>query len=168
MIARARLMPVAVAFAAAALGALPAGGATVQAPVNASVNKALEITRVADMSFGNILLSGTGTYTVNVSISQAGILNCPANVTCTGVTSPGTYNVSGSKQSPVQISTPSTMTLTGASGSITMAVSAPTSLVLTNSGYPGTDFNVGGTLTLTDTTKEGVYSGTFSVTADYQ
>ena len=39
---------------------------------------------------------------------------------------------------------------------------------LTNSGAPGDDFNVGGSITFADTVTDGVYTGTFAVTADYQ
>ena len=39
---------------------------------------------------------------------------------------------------------------------------------LPNSGFPGTDYYVGGSLTVTQATAGGTYSGTFTVTADYQ
>ena len=32
----------------------------------------------------------------------------------------------------------------------------------------GVDFSIGGSITLASTTPDGVYSGTFAVTADYQ
>jgi hypothetical protein len=39
--------------------------------------------------------------------------------------------------------------------------------MLTNSGPPGTDFSLGGTITLSSSTVSGTYSGTFNVTVDY-
>ncbi|QIK78121.1 DUF4402 domain-containing protein [Sphingomonas piscis] len=156
------------ALLVAACCAVPAAAATTTAAVAASVNKPLVISRVADLSFGTILLSAATNFTASVSIGQNGVFTCPATLTCTGATSPATYNVQGSKQSPVQINVPPSMTLTGPYGTITMTTSAPSSLVLANSGFPGTDFNIGGTLTLTNATPDGLYTGTFAVTADYQ
>ena len=42
------------------------------------------------------------------------------------------------------------------------------SLTLANSGAPGTDVDVGGTLTIDGSRPGGVYSGTLTITADYQ
>jgi hypothetical protein len=105
-----------------------------------------------------------------VTIAQNGTLTCPATFfSCSGSTSPAIYNASGNKQSVVLISAPSTVTLTNATNAqILMTVSAPTQLTLTNSGYPGTDFSVGGTLPLTNLTADGSYTGTFNVTVQYQ
>ena len=51
---------------------------------------------------------------------------------------------------------------------ITLVLNSGTSVTLTNSGNPGTDFGIGGRLALTQATQDGSYSGTFSVTANYQ
>jgi len=40
-------------------------------------------------------------------------------------------------------------------------------LVLTSSGHPGTDFSIGGSVTLNSATPAGTYVGTFNVTVDY-
>ena len=47
------------------------------------------------------------------------------------------------------------------------AVSLSSDGTLTNSGAPGTNFNVGGQITILPTTAEGVYSGNMDVTVDY-
>jgi len=39
---------------------------------------------------------------------------------------------------------------------------------MNNSGAPGLDFDVGGSLTISPTLVGGVYSGTMTVTAEYQ
>jgi hypothetical protein len=44
---------------------------------------------------------------------------------------------------------------------------APATLLLTNSGAPGIDFAIGGSVTLSSTTSGGTYVGTFNVTVDY-
>jgi hypothetical protein len=160
----------ALAASAAAFTAVPASAATptTQATASASIRKPLIISRVADLSFGNILLSGSGTYSANVVLAQNGTVTCPATYfTCSGTTSPAIYNVSGNKSQQVNITADTSLTLTGPNGTLSMAVSAPANVVLTNSGFPGTDFGIGGTLTLTNNTPDGVYSGTFTVTAEY-
>jgi hypothetical protein len=45
---------------------------------------------------------------------------------------------------------------------------APASILLTNSGNPGTNFSIGGSVTIDSSTAPGDYVGTFEVTADYQ
>ena len=45
---------------------------------------------------------------------------------------------------------------------------APASVNLTNSGAPGTNFSVGGSIIITPTTTDGVYTGNINVTVDYQ
>lgn len=52
---------------------------------------------------------------------------------------------------------------------LTLAVDAPTTVNLGASGNStGATFNIGGSISVTDTTADGVYEGTFAVTADYQ
>lgn len=162
------LIPAAIA---SGLARVPAAAQTTQqSTASVSIRKPLLLARVADMSFGSILISGTGNFSSSVSISQGGALTCPASFfTCSGATSPAIYNASGNKQSVVLINTPSTLTLTNATDDqIVMTVSAPTQLTLTNSGFPGTNFGIGGTLPLTNMTPDGAYTGTFNVTVQYQ
>lgn len=158
------------ATAAAMLAAVPAGAATptTQAQASASIKKPLLISRVADLNFGDILLSGSGTFSANVTLGQNGELTCPSTYfTCSGTKSAAIYNVSGNKQQQVNITADDTLTLTGANGTLTLDVDAPATVTLTNSGNPGTNFGIGGSLTLTNDTPDGVYSGTFTVTAEY-
>jgi spore coat protein U-like protein len=44
---------------------------------------------------------------------------------------------------------------------------APASLVLENNGFPGSNFSIGGSVTINSTTAAGTYVGTFNVTVDY-
>jgi spore coat protein U-like protein len=44
---------------------------------------------------------------------------------------------------------------------------APASLVLENNGFPGSNFSIGGSVTIDSTTAAGTYVGTFNVTVDY-
>jgi len=81
-----------------------------------------------------------------------------------------TYNVQGSNQQTVQISCPNFVLTnqTDPTQTLAMTTNAPASLVLPNSGFPGINFSIGGSVTLNSTTSGGTYVGTFNVTADYQ
>ena len=148
----------------------PARAATVMAQVTANNVKPLLLTKVQDLDLGTVTL-GIGVWSnATVSLSQAGVLSCAnANITCTGAVAVATYNVQGSKQNTVNISVPN-VTLVNQSDSsqtLTLVTNAPASLVLANSGFPGSDFSIGGSVTLSSTTQAGTYVGTFNVTVDY-
>lgn len=150
--------------------AAPTRAATVMAAVTASNVKPLVLTKLQDLDLGSVTL-GTGIWSnATISLSQGGVLSCAnANITCTGATSVASYNVQGSKQNTVNISVPN-VTLVNQSDSsqtLTLVTSAPATLVLTNSGFPGSNFSIGGSVTLSSTTAAGTYVGTFNVTVDY-
>ena len=157
-------------FAGLVAASAPARAATVSAQVTASGVKPLILTKVQDLDFGSVTL-GPGVWSnATVSLSQAGVLSCAsANITCTGATMVARYNVQGSKQQPVQISAPN-VTLVNQSDSsqtLTLVTDAPASIVLANNGFPGSDFSIGGSITINSTTAAGTYVGTFNVTVDY-
>lgn len=148
----------------------PARGATVSANVNATVNKPLVLTKVQDLDLGTVTL-GPGVWSnAKISISQAGALSCgSANIVCTGASTVATYNVQGSKQQAVRVSVPN-VTLVNQNDStqtLTLVTDAPNTITLANSGFPGSNFSVGGSITLNSTTVAGTYVGTFNVTVDY-
>ncbi|MGN6849503.1 MAG: DUF4402 domain-containing protein [Sphingomicrobium sp.] len=149
---------------------LPAHGATQTAKVTAKVVKPLVLTKVQDLDLGTVTLTPGAWSNAKISISQAGAFTCgSANVVCTGVPMPATYNVQGSKQQAVQISAPN-VTLINQNDStqtLTLVTDAPTSITLANSGFPGSNFSVGGSITLNSTTVPGTYVGTFNVTVNY-
>ena len=63
-----------------------------------------------------------------------------------------------------------TVTLVNQSAStqtLTLTTDAPASLQLTNSGFPGSNFSIGGSVVINSTTAAGTYVGTFNVTVDY-
>lgn len=147
-----------------------ARAATATASVSANNLKPLVLTKVQDLSLGTITLGPGAWSNAIVSISQAGVVSCNPNVTCTGAVAAATYNVQGSKQQAVRISVPN-LTLTNQTDptqTLSMTTSAPATLVLANSGFPGSDFSIGGSVTLNSTTSGGTYVGTFNVTVDYQ
>ncbi|MCL6698015.1 DUF4402 domain-containing protein [Sphingomonas sp. NSE70-1] len=138
---------------------------TIQA--NAKVVKSLQLTAKQNLDFGTITLSGTpGTYTV--AISQSGAVTCPSGATCAGTVRQGIMNVQGSNAQIVRITIPIINLVNTATGAtIPFVPDAPATITLTNSGSPGRDFNIGGSIAV-PSTADGTYSGNISVTVDYQ
>ena len=134
---------------------------------SAKVVKSLELSSKQNLDFGTITLSGTpGTYTV--SLSLAGVLTCPSGATCAGAPMAAILNAQGSQGQVVRISVSPSNLVNAVDGStIPFTPVAPASITLTNSGFPGKDFNVAGAIAI-PSTADGTYSGNIVVTADYQ
>ena len=159
----------ATAFAAKAGAAPPS--ATVVVPVRASVVKPLMLTTLRDLDIGTIVL-GTGTWSgATVSISQTDALTCTSpNLVCSGTAQAARYRVIGTNKQTIQIIAPNvTLTNQGDSSKTLQLVPVkPASVTLPNSGNQGVEFAVGGTISLSSTTADGLYVGTMNVTVDYQ
>ena len=160
------LATLAAIVAAGPARAAPGGVAT----VSATVVKPLTLKWVQDLDLGTIVL-GNGTWAgANVGISRTGTFSCTnANVTCSGATRVATYNVSGTNNQVVRVTAPN-VTLVNQNDptkTLTLVVDSPGTIALTNSGNPGVNFSLGGSISLSSTTAGGVYSGTFNVTVDY-
>ena len=155
-------------IAVAILGAFPlaAEAAQVTVQANANVVKALTFTAKQNLDFGTIMPAASGTTTV--SLSMAGAITCPATATCTGAARPAIFNIQGSNKGTVRIvALPSDLVNSVNGSTIRYTPLAPTTITLTNSGAPGTDFNIGGSIAI-PATAEGTYVGNIEVTADYQ
>ena len=144
--------------------------ATVTAQVTANNVKPLLLTKLQDLNLGTVTLGPGAWSNATVSLSQSGTVGCAnANVVCSGATLPAQYNVQGSNQQTVHISAPN-VTMTNQSDvtqTLTLVTDAPATILLTNSGFPGVNFSIGGSVTLNSTTSGGTYVGTFNVTVDY-
>lgn len=165
IIGRALLLLCCVCIAAPA-----AYAATVTASVTGTGVKPLVIAKLQDLDLGAVTL-GPGVWSnATISLSQGGVLSCTnPNVTCSGAPLVAQYNVQGSKQQTVYVSCP-TVTLVNQSDStqtLTLVPDAPATLMLANNGFPGSNFSVGGSVTINSTTAAGTYVGTFNVTVDY-
>ena len=70
----------------------------------------------------------------------------------------------------VQVSAPNVALINQGDSSKTLQLvpSYPATVALPNSGNPGVEFAVGGTITLSSATADGLYVGTMNVTVDYQ
>ena len=148
----------------------PARAGTQVAPVSANVIKPLILAMLQNLDLGSITL-GPGTWSnATVSLSKTSVFSCAnTNITCTGATLVAQYNVEGSNNQTVHINAPNVTLVnqSDATQTLTLVVDAPASVVLTNSGPPGTNFNIGGAITINSTTAAGTYAGTFNVTVNY-
>ena len=163
-------IPALLVLVGAFAGADSARAATQTAQVSANVVKPLVLVSLQNLDLGTITL-GPGTWSnATVSISKAGVFTCSnSNVTCTGATQVAQYNVQGSNNQTVKITVPN-VTLVNQSDTtktLTLVPDSPASVVLTNSGPPGTNFSIGGSITLNSNTASGTYVGTFNVTVNY-
>jgi hypothetical protein len=170
-----RTTALAATFAAAALmAATPAAAvtATSNASATARIIRPLVLASTQNLDLGTIVLTGSGTYTAAVGIDRAGVFNCDggssSNVACSGTPTPAAYNVQGTQGQVVTIAA-GNVTMTGSNGgTLTLTPDFAPTVTLANSGTPGTNFGVGGSITVGNGTTDGVYTGTFAVTADYQ
>jgi hypothetical protein len=153
-----------------ALFDVPAAAVTpqTQASATARIFKPLTIEFQQNLDFGNLVLSG-GTFSGQViSMNQSGVLTgCGANVSCSGATAPAKYKLTGSNNAIVTISCPG-FSLTGPGPALAFTPNAPATVNLGANGSTGVIFGIGGSITLASTTIDGVYTGNFLVTADYQ
>lgn len=160
---------IAAAAAATTLFAAPAlaapTGATTPATARAQIVKPLVLTATQNIDFGTILLTNV-TGTNAVSISQTGAITCGAGLSCSATGKQAIFNVAGSNNQVVKIVTTAANISNGITN-LLFTPSAPASVLLTNSGVPGTNFNVGGSFSIDMATTDGVYTGNLNVTVDY-
>ena len=156
----------AAAVSLSATPALAATAATTPATARAQIVKPLVLTATQNIDFGTILLTNV-TGANAVTISGAGAITCGAGLTCAATGKPAIFNVAGSNNQVVKITTLAANISNGTT-SLLFTPSAPASVTLTNSGVPGTNFNVGGAFSIDASTTDGVYTGNLNVTVDYQ
>jgi spore coat protein U-like protein len=161
-----RLLSSLAALAATLALAGPANAATISAVTSANVVKPVLLSKLQDMDFGTLTFAGfTGTRTI--VLSRLGAVTCAVDIVCSGVPKQARFNVQGSNNNTVLFSY-SGGTLSNGVDTIPFTPNGPANMAITNSGAPGTNFDVGGSLTISPTLVGGTYSGTMTVTADYQ
>jgi hypothetical protein len=133
--------------------------------------KPLQLVGTQDLDFGTLVISGSGTQVMHVDQTGA-ITGCGAVITCSGTAQTAVYNVKGTPNATVTVAVASPVTLTNANDGTTLDLTpdAPATVALdTNSASTGDNFNIGGSITIDSAaTTDGVYSGTFAVSVDYQ
>ena len=159
------------ALAAAALAAAPAVAAPVSvtgAPPSASARiiRPLTLTATGSLNFGTIVMNGV-TADRTVTLNADTTITCATELVCAANGTVPTYNVRGTQGQTVNI-IKNTSSLTGSNGgSLTLTPVGAASVLLTNSGVPGVDFAIGGSITIGAATVDGVYTGTVDVQVDY-
>lgn len=157
--------------AAATIVAAPAAAqvAPSNGPATATlrITKPLVLTRNSHLDFGTVVVWGNGTVTMD----QAGAVTCtPATLTCdaTGTTA-ANFSIQGTNNRVVQINVPASISLVSGTDSLTLVTDFPATRTLNNSGVGNTtDFGIGGSVALLETTPGGTYTGTLNVTVQYQ
>lgn len=164
-----KILATAGAFAALALTAAPALAATPtqQATATARIYTPLSITFARNLDFGVVVLNNTTFAAETVSISGAGAVTCGGgvNMTCSGSPTSASYTLQGSAGASVAVSSPGFNLVNGAN-TLAFTPTFPASVTLDSAGAGA--FNLGGSISVAGNTAEGVYTGTFNVTANYQ
>ncbi len=165
----ARILAATAFVTAAALTVTPAlaapVSATTPATARAQIVKPLVLTSTQSIDFGTILLTAV-TASTAVSISQAGAITCGTGLTCSATGKQAIFNVAGSNNQTIKIAT-TAANITNGTTNLLFTPSAPATVLLTNSGAPGSNFNVGGSFAIDTATTDGVYTGNLIVTVDY-
>jgi hypothetical protein len=156
----------ALALALAAIGmAAPAQADTKSASATATVMIPLVITKTADLRFGSFAPTATaGSVTIATGGARTG-----SNVTLSSMAAGGAagFSLAGDTTATYAITLPSTATLTGAGSPMTISgfTSNPsgTGTLVAGAGTVA----IGGTLAVGASQAAGAYTGSFSVTMDY-
>jgi Mat/Ecp fimbriae major subunit len=132
---------------------------------HAAIVKPLTLTKMSDLDFGTIVVQDNGTAVMDT----AGALTCPATLTCATTGTPAQYKVTGTNNQVVQVTAPNvTLTNSGNPGTpLTLVLNGPATVTLPNSGASGTTFNLGGSMAIAASTKDGTYVGDLNVTVNY-
>ncbi len=148
--------------------ASPATAAQTTAVTTVNVVRPVSLSKLQDMDFGPLTFAGfTGTRTI--ALSRTGALTCAVAIVCSGVAKQARFNAQGTNKMVVLLSySGGTLTNPADPISIPFTANGPASITMVNSGAPGLDFDVGGSLTISPALLGGVYTGTMTVTADYQ
>ncbi len=156
------------AVAAASFATSAQAATTATGTATAEVLSSLTVTATADLAFGQIAANTGGTVTVNANSTVAST----GALISTGTRAPAAFDVVGSPNSMVVVTLPAApVNLTRVAGTETMSLGGfntnPNGAFQLDAAGNGT-FNVGGTLTVASGQVPGTYTGTFSVSVEYQ
>ena len=158
---------VALATTAPAVAASP----TANANASAKIYKPLTIANASNLDFGTIVTSNSAFTNETITVTTAGTVTCGSGagfVTCSGAPTAAKFHLTGSNNAAVTVSSPA-FTLGGPSTLIVTPSSTSQTVNLgANGSVAGIDVPLGASIVLSNTTPAGVYSGTWTVTADYQ
>lgn len=153
-------------LAASVMGANAAHAATASADARANILEQVTVTNTSDLDFATIV---TGVSAGTVVVDSAGAATCSATLVCSGTTTAAGFSVVGTTGQTVTIDADATSTLTNIGGNAMVATLTESATTMSISGVAATDvFTVGGSLAVGAGQADGVYTGTFDVTVNYQ
>ncbi|MEA3068162.1 MAG: hypothetical protein QOK41_1569 [Sphingomonadales bacterium] len=148
-----------------------AASPSAQAGATAKIYKPLSISKAQDLDFGTIVLVGTSFTNETVTVTTAGTVTCGSgggNLTCGGAPTAAKFHLVGSNNAAVTVNSPGF----SLGGPATLAVTPSSTSQNVNLGATGNttgiDVSLGASIVLASTTPDGVYTGLWTVTADYQ
>lgn len=153
--------------ATSAIAAAPPTTATgnPQATATVKILKPLTLASTQNLDLGTVAL-GQGTFSTTVGVAADGTWTCDTTkVTCSSTHQVAKYHVTGTAARTVTVNA-GNVTLSNGTANLTLNVDAPATALLDSTG--AADFDIGGSVALSDLTPDGVYTGNFAVTADYQ
>lgn len=151
----------AAAFAMVSTGA---NAATVSATAEVDILAPVTLSQTAGLDFGVVAAAAAaGTVTLT---SASDVRTCSVGLACVGAASRGAFAVVGANGYTVAVTVAPSTTLTGAGAPMSLALT-PSNAIIIATGLTQT-FYVGGTLTVGAAQVAGTYTGTYSVSADYQ
>jgi hypothetical protein len=153
------------AMLALGLSASAAQAATATANAKAQIVKAVSVNWKNDLDFGTIVSSNAA---ATVGLTPLGVRTCGVGLVCAGTPVAAKFEITGTAAQIVTIAT-SNASLTSTGNTAMAASLTPSAATMALAGIAATDaFTVGGTLTVGANQGEGVYSGSFTVTVNYQ
>lgn len=166
------LLGAATLAAAMASGAPKAQAATASIPMTAKVLAAIAVTKTASLLFGSITETGAGTVVLKNTNARSATGNVSLIGGATGQA--GGFNIKAANGVAYNITIPATAALTVGAGADTMTAQ---SFTLDGAGGPFTgltqavgtrNFKLGATLNVPGGQTTGNYTGSVTVTANYQ
>ena len=138
------------------------------AEAHARILKPLVLRGTRNLLFGDIVVGTvTGTQTVTINPTADTVTGCTNGLTCSGTTQRAIYNIEGSNGATVIVDSDPT-NLTNANNNVLVFTPLhQANVTLVNSGNPGTNFYVGGSIDLDTNTPEGLYEGDMEITVQY-
>ncbi len=167
-----RFVVVGAALVAASFATSASAAASATATATAEILQSLTLTANTSLDFGQIAANTGGTVTVKAdsTVSQTGTL------VWTGTRAPAGFTVTGTKGASVVVTLPTVASTLYLGGIVTspnkMTLDTfsvnPVSGMQLDATTGSTTFDVGGRLTVGSAQTPGTYSGTFSVSVEYQ
>lgn len=163
----------AVAATALSSSASAQSSATATATGSTTIVRPITITNTASLAFGRIVKPAAGTGTVTIADSGDTVSAASGAVALSGITtSRAKFDIAGEGGQAISVSVPANFTMSNGGDTITVTLDPDLGTTTTLSGALASagsaSLNVGGSFNVPDTTPTGLYSGSFSVTVQYQ